>query len=106
MSLTLTVQPAQLTQSGIRQAVEVQANDTGQSAWIEIYAKPCSPYAFVIRHGDYDGREYCLQWNEALPIAPNFDLENITHIGAMANWVKDLGNEIVREPMPDTGMTI
>lgn len=103
MSVKTTPRPAKITSNGIRTGVDIKASD-GSTAWVEIYAKPCSPFTFELRCKDYEGVEYILYWYDSLPIAGNFNLENILHIGALTDWIKENGHAISAPVNQDTGM--
>jgi hypothetical protein len=105
MSVKTTLRPVKVTASGIRTGVDIQCND-GSSAWLEIYAKPCSPITFELRMRDYDGVKYLLHWRDSLPIAHNFDLENILHVGALSGWIKEHGHKVSWPVKNDTGMLV
>lgn len=105
MSVKTTLRPAKVTSSGIRTGVDILASD-GSTAWLEIYAKPCSPFTFELRCRDYDGTKARLYWRDSLPIAHNFNLENILHVGALTAWVKEHGDVWSTPANQDTGMLV
>ena len=95
MSVTVTATPAKVTPSGIRTGAIIQAEN--ETAKIEIYAKPCSPFTIELSLTDYDGTSYRLHHRDSLPVSMDFNLENILHLGALAAWIKENGHVISRK---------
>ena len=90
MSVTVTALAAKVTGSGIRTGATIQAEN--ETAKVEIYAKPCSPFTFELTFTDYDGTTYKLNHRDSLPVSIDFNLENILHLGALAVWIKENGH--------------
>ena len=95
MSVTVTATPAKVTPSGIRTGAIIQAEN--ETAKIEIYAKPCSPFTFELSLTDYDGTSYRLHHRDSLPVSIDFNLENILHLGALSAWIKENGHVVSRK---------
>jgi hypothetical protein len=84
-----------VTASGIRTGAQI--TDESVIATLEIYAKPCSPHTFELRLKEYDGTKWVCFLKDSLPVSFDFDLEDITHVGALSGYIKRNGH-VVSKP--------
>lgn len=85
MAITITALPAKITRSGIRTKTVINAN--GELAFVEIYAKPCSPFTFELTAKTYEGHIWKLNIKDSLPVKLGYDPENIFDVSALASYI-------------------